>query len=262
MSKNKLRRKNGIYTGGFNNLQNQIILLRGFISEEILLSQTDISKELNRPLQSINYNIRELKKRNILDGLNFLTSKGKVVFLKMEGDLNNTKRLRAHKIFGTFILKEPYADFEKVRNKYLKISNSPTHKGFRLEFRNCITLFYTPTKILFYLPDIYIDEIPEVYVAAYEEYIAPLQGYLEELFPGIKISNYDLATITINHLAYMKHPLAECFNQFKVRYVSNRIEIDCSHNIPELETVHKKHSVEDMDKILEYEEFLRWRKNK
>jgi hypothetical protein len=244
-------------TGGLSEIQAKIILIRGFTEEDKLLYQIDFSKLLRRPLSTVNYNIQVLKKKGYLTKLNFLTPDGKLVFQKLKEYLNNTKKLRGHKAFGEFILFEPYKDFEKVRNKYTLISKSSKHRGFRLQFKDCIILFYSPKKVCFYLPGIYADSIPEIYAEAYERYIQPLINYLEQMFPGLKVNQYEIATLTLNHVALQNHALAEAFKQFNVRYSSDRLEVDHSHGVAELETVHKKYAVEDMDKILTYEEVIR-----
>lgn len=243
------------FTGGLSLLQAKIMMIRGFTSEENLLSQKDFSKQLKRPLSTINYNIVQLKKKGLLTNLNFLTRDGKVVFQKIKRYYNNTKKLRAHKILGKFILAEDYKDFESIRHKYLKISEK--HKGFKIEFKGYVVLFYTPKKIVFYLPDVYGDSIEEIYAEAYEQHIKPLEDYLQREFKGLRVDKYEIASITINHLALQNHPLAEIFKKFNVRYKSGRLEVDHSHGVAELETVHKKHCVEDMDKILEYENLVR-----
>jgi len=252
----KISRKIRILTG-YSGLQTKIILLRGFTSEETLLTQKEFANQLRRPLSSINYNVKSLKKKGILTRLNFLTPDGKVVFQKTKGYLDNTKKLRGHKIFGEFILTEDYKDFENVKDKYLKISNSPKHKGFKLEFKECVILFYSPRKINFYLPDVYGDGLSELYAVAYDDYIRPLQNYLGQIFPTLKINKHEIGSITINHLSFQHHPLAELFKELGIHYQSDRVEIDHSHGTPELETVHKQYSRMDMDKILDYEKLVR-----
>jgi hypothetical protein len=251
-----LRNINGIKVGGINELQSKIILMRGFIPEEELLTQKEISLVLKRPSSSINYNIKELRKKGLLTQLNYLTPDGKVVFLKIKVYHNNTKKLRAHKISGKFILKEPYRDFEEVRDKYIKISNGK-YFGFKLEVKDCTILFYTSNKICFILSSVYGDSIEEIFASAYETYIHPLKNHLEQIFESLKINNYEIASIQMNHFALQHHPLAEVFKEFNVNYSSDRLEVDHSHGVAELETVHKKHSVEDMDKILDYEKVVR-----
>lgn len=250
--------KNRILTEGFSELQAKMILVRGFSSEEKLLRDKDFATILKRPISTINYNKNILRKYGILTKLNFLTPDGKVVFQKLKRHLNKMKRLRGHKLSGFFILEVPFQDFETVRDKYLKISNSPKHRGFRLDFKDCVILFYSPTKVFFYIPDIYGDSIDEIYASAYEEYISPMKGYLEQEFKSLRINNYEIASVQINHLAYQNHPLAEIFKEFNVQYASDRIGIDHSNGVAELETIHEKYSVEDMDKILDYEKCVRY----
>lgn len=244
-------------TGGLPEIQTRILLLRGYTPEENLIYQREFAESLEKPLSTINYNIQVLRDRGLLTKLNYLTPDGKAVFLKLKDYINTTKKLRGHKASGTFILSTPYIDFEKVKGKFQRISKSPKHKGFRVEFKDCVVLFYSPTKIVFYLPDVYGEEISEIYVRLYEDYIVPLKGYLEQIFEGLFVDEYEIASVTINHLAFMNHPLANCFQEFKFRYSSDRIEVDHSHGVPELETVHKKYSVEDMDKIIDYEKLIR-----
>jgi len=246
-----------ICMGGLSELQAKILLVRGFTDEANLLRQKDISNTLKKPLTTINYAVKQLRKKGLLTDMNFLTPDGRAVFQKLKGHLNNTKRLRGHKIFGEFVLAEAYAGFGMVRDKYVKISNSPKHRGFRVEFKDCVVLFYSPLKIVFYLPDVFGDDIAEIYVEAYEKFILPLKSYLEQMFEGLKINEYEVCSVTINHLALQRHPLAEVFEQFGVRYASDRIEVDHSNGIAELETVSKEHSVQDMDKILDYEKLVR-----
>jgi hypothetical protein len=245
------------FTEGLSELQTKILLFRGFTKEENLLYQRNFREGLNKPLSTINYNIKVLRTKGLFTKSNLLTPDGKVVFQKLKRYLNNTKKLRAHKIFGQFILTELYRDFNKVRDKYLRISKSPKHKGFRVEFKDCVVLFYSPNKICYYLPDVYGDSISEIYAEAYEQYILPLKNYLEQMFLTLQINQYEIVSVTINHIALLNHPLAKIFKEFNVRYESDRIEVDHSHGVPELETVHKKHSVEDMNKILDYENLVR-----
>ena len=237
-------------------LQAKILLIRGFTDEGELLRQRNFAEQLKKPLTTTNYNVLVLKKKGYMTSLNNLTPDGKAIFLKLKRYLNNTKKLRGHKIFGTFMLSEAYVDFEKVKKKYLRISSSPKHKGFKLEFKECIILFYSPKKLCFYLPDVYGDGIAEIYAEAYEQYIFPLKNNLEQMFPTLKINQYEIASVTINHLAFQNHPLAEVFKEYGVRYKSDRIEVDHSETA-ELETVHKDTAVEDMDRILDYENWIR-----
>ena len=243
--------------GSFSEIQSKIILMRGFTPEENLLYQKDFAQQLKRPLTTINYNIQQLKKKGIFTDLNNLTPDGKLVLRKLKGYLNNTKKIRGHKLFGKFILREPYRDFESIKNKYLRISKSPKHRGFKLEFKDCVVLFYSPQKICFYLPEVFGDSIEEIYAEAYEQYINPLKNYLEQMFNSLKINEYEIASVTINHLALQNNSLAEIFKEFNVQYKSDRLEVDHSHGVAELETVHKKHSVRDLDMILDYEKLVR-----
>jgi len=244
-------------TGGLSELQAKVVMIRGFTAENELMYQKHFSERLHKPLSTINYNVKVLRKKGLLTKLNYLTPDGKIVFQKLKKYLNNTKKLRGHKISGKFILAAPYRDFEAVRDKYTKISKSPKHRGFRVEFKDFVVLFYSPTKICFYLPDVYSNSIEEIYAEAYDNYISPLKGYLEQMFQGLQINQYEIASVQINHLAYQNHPLAEIFREFNVQYKSDRIEVDHSHGVPELETIHKKHSTEDMDKVLDYEKVVR-----
>ncbi len=253
MTCNKIRN----FTCGLSALQAQILLLRGFTSEETLLYQKDIATQLKRPLSTINYNISVLRERGLWTKLNFLTPDGKTLFLKLKGYFEDTRKFRAHKIFGRFNLASEYKDFDSVRNKYLQISRSPKHSGFRINYNDCVVLFYSPTKICFYLPDVYGDSIEEIYAVAYEEYVKPLKDYLEKTFDNLKIDRHEICSVTLNHLAFRYHQLAKIFKEFNVQYASDRIEVDHSHGVPELETVHKETAVQDMDKILEYEKVVR-----
>jgi DNA-binding MarR family transcriptional regulator len=245
------------HTGGLSELQTKILLLRGFTSEEVLLSQTEIAKQLTKSITTINYNIKSLREKGLITQLNYLTPDGKALFLKLKDSVNNTNKLRAHKISGKFILNEDYTDFDNVKNKYVRISSSPKHKGFKIEFRGCIILFYSPKTLMFYLPDIYADTIEQIYADAYEKYVLILESYLKQLFPNLKINTYEIASVTINHLAYTEHPLAQLFNELNVQYASDRLEIDHSHGVPELETIHKDYAVQDMDLVLEFEGLIR-----
>ena len=252
----RIRSKIRIPTIGIHKLSAKIILIRGLTPESTLLSQKEIADYLKRPLSSVNYHILRLKEEGIFNEIMFLTPHGKVVFQKLVGCVQNTKKLRAHKIVGTFKLVLAYKDFSEVKNKYIKISNGK-YDGFRLDFNECVIIFYTPLKITYYLPCVYGDSISELYTEAYEKFIVPLKTYLETLFPSLKIDQYEIASICINHLALLNHPLAETFKKFNVQYASDRLEIDHSNVIPELETVHKETSVQDMDKILDYEKLIR-----
>lgn len=244
-------------TGGLSELQSKIVMVRGFTNENNPMYQREFSEQLNKPLSTINYNIMVLKKKGLLTYSNYLTPDGKSVFLKLKEYLNNTRKLRAHRISGTFILREPYRDFEGVRDKYTKISKSPKHRGFRVEFENCLVLFYSPKKVFFYLPDVYGNSFADIDTEAYEKYIAPLKSYLEQLFENLQINEHEIASIQLQHVAYQNHSLAEVYKKFNVEYKSDRLQVDHSHGVPELETIHKKSSVEDMDKILDYEKLVR-----
>ncbi len=249
----KLRNSTGIS----NELQAQIILIRGLTDEGELLYQRHYANCLNKGISTINYNVVQLKKKGLMTDNNFLTYDGKSAFQKIKGYVNSTKKLRAHKIFGKLILAYPYSDFEKVRNKYKQISNNPKYKGFRFDFKGCMILFYSPKTIVYYLPDIFAESVEELHALAIDNYINPLISYLEKMFQGLKVNDYTQSEITMNHIAYQNHPLAELFKKHNKGYRSDRIHIDHSHGTPELETIHKKHAAEDMEKILEYEKIIK-----
>ncbi len=243
-------------TGGISEIQAEIIDLRYRTPEKSLIRQKDYATALKRPLSTINYNILQLKKKEYMDALNYLTPAGKVVYQELNRYVNNTKKLRAHKMFATLHLAGAYHRFEEMRGKFERISPNWRHRGFKFKFKECIILFYSPTKICFYIPDIYGDSIDEIYAIAYDEYVGPLQEHLEKAF-DVKIDRWERGAVQINHLAFQNHPLANIFKEHNVQYKSDRIEIDHSHGIPELETVHKKTAVQDMDKILDYEKIIR-----
>jgi len=245
-----------IQAGGLSELQAKILLVRGFTDEANLLLQKDFVRLLKKKATTISYAVKRLRKKELLTKTNFLTPDGKVVFQKLKDYHHSTKRLRAHKILGKFNLKEDYKDFGVVRDKYLQITNSQ-YRGFRIEFKDCVILFYSPRRIVFYLPDVFGDDIAELYAEAYEKYILPLKSYLEQMFSGLRIDEYEICSVTICHLAFQNHPLAQLFKDFNVQYSSDRLEVDHSHGVAELETVNREHSVQDMDKILDYEKLVR-----
>lgn len=246
-----------IHRGISNDLQMKIMLLRAYESEKNLLSQKDIAKRLNKPITTINYNISKLRKAGLLDKLNFLTDAGKGAIRKLGMVFKVGKKYRAHKLHGRFNLAAPFKDFDSYKNQYVRISKSAKYAGFRVEFNECIVFFWSETSITFYIPEVWGNSISEIHAEAYEQYIKPLQNYLQQMFKGLQISEYKQTSLEINHLAYVNHPLARLYKELGITYTSDRLMIDHSKGTPELETINQETAVQDMDRIEEYENSIR-----
>lgn len=136
--------------------------------------------------------------------------------------------------------------------------------GIRLKKRIFQALIiFTPSTVQFHMPEFFGDE-NEVYNDAMQ-LLWDLIAYLENEYPGLRIgAPKETARISRQELAKMNDSLAVEYDRTgqalgkKILYFSDRIKIDKSRGVPELETHHRIFAKEDLGKITElYEDVVR-----
>lgn len=126
-----------------------------------------------------------------------------------------------------------------------------------------VMIIVTPSTVRFYMPEIYGDE-HEVYSDALD-LLFQVIGHLEESMPGLRLGNPECtAEISRQEVAKMGDPLAMEYESTgqamgkRIIYRSDRLAIDKSKGIPELELVHRAHAQDDLRKITGlYEDVIR-----
>jgi hypothetical protein len=126
-----------------------------------------------------------------------------------------------------------------------------------------VLVMFTPSTVQFFMPEFYGDE-HEVYSEAME-LLWNVISYLEDIFPGLHIGQpKQVARIIRQEFARLNDALAIEYDRTgqelekKILYISDRLKIDKSKGIPELETHHKIFAKEDLGRITKlYEDVVR-----
>ncbi len=240
--------------------KDQMLILFHIASLEdwIIVTQTNVSKVLNKPISSLNYHFTKLKKKGLLDKWNSLTSKGKRVLRYLKHwDKTFDKMLRAHKIQVTLFLSKVPESLQSIKNTVLTPFNNKRYKGLKLELMGCHIMFYGANKAVAVLPDIYGNNDEEI-SAALCDTIEQLTKVLEDEFKGLKVDEYKPAKFSSMHVAILDSIIADLFLLEKQRCYSNgRIAVDGSHGRSELEAENGNTALEDIEALVKYEDLAR-----
>lgn len=119
---------------------------------------------------------------------------------------------------------------------------------------------FTPNTVQHFLPEFYASSSLEALDSAIK-LVWKVKEYLEREYEDLVLGKpEEVALLNRQHLTIQHDPLAlEYFkhnqkHDKKLRYESDRLHIDASKGVPELETVNKVYASEDLFKITEFYE--------
>jgi hypothetical protein len=205
-----------------------------------------------------------------------LTSSGKnyVCGFLVEGNEGNEKSIRqmTHRLHGplTFSARIRFKGGEQMTSELQQLLEKdnfiacyPANQIWYKKRLFRVLVMFTPSTVQLFMPEIYGDE-HEVYSEAME-LLWNVISYLEDIFPGLHIGTpKQVARIIRQEFAKLNDALAIEYDRTgqslgkKILYMSDRMKIDKSKGIPELETCHKVFAKEDLGKITKlYEDVVR-----
>jgi len=221
---------------------------------------TVLSKELSKSKSTVHGMLKKLIKQGVVkkrDSLYYLTKSGQMACSDL-GRLpsNNPIVFRLHKYtFSASFLKK-----SKGLEELLAIDKRfCRHYQFdRVQFhtkKDSVTVNFYPNSISFVLPPIFS---PDLNVA--EGNAVNLANFVVDLieseFCGAKVGTPKVSShVDDNHIAVVNHPLALEFDKFRKKYgetysfKGDKIEIDFSPDLPELEFVDKLNAKQDCYKL-------------
>ncbi len=240
--------------------KNQMLILFYIASLEEwqIITQTNVAKNFNKPITTLNYHFTKLRKGGLIKKNNHLTDKGKKVLRYLKHwDKTFNKRLRAHKIQIIFYLARCPENLEKIKNFVFTPFTNNRYRGLKCELKGCTIMFYGKKKAVVIIPDIYGNNDEEI-SATITEFISQLIKVLEEEFKGLKVDHYKPARFTSMHVAILDSVIAESFLLNKKHcYTNGRVAIDCSHGRYELESEKGETALEDIEVLVNYEDLAR-----
>jgi len=171
---------------------------------------------------------------------------------------DSPSRIRAHDLFFVVdILKKPRSFERRLKQNNWIAFYPANYRAWRKKIAKA-NLVFKPRVLEIYLADIYAPT-PQKATAEAIKLVLEIIEELEEEYPGLRLGRpTEVARLVKQHYAIEYDPLAILFHTQGRSYRSERIHIDHSKGIPELEVVHNLHAGEDICKIVRfYEEIIR-----
>jgi len=244
-------------------LQVLLAIAQGYHTNKEITQHLGISKSLTA------YHLKRLQERGLIKRtvkdvivIYELTESGKsycsnLVTLPSK---DSPRQIRAHDLFFVVdILRKPRS-FEKRLKQHNWIAFYPAnYRAWKKKIAKA-NLIFKPNVLEIYLADIYAPT-PQNATAEAIKTVLEIIEQLEQDYPGLRLGKpQEVARLEKQHIAIQHDPLAVLYAQEGKSYRSERIHIDHSHGVPELETVHKTLAGEDIHKITRfYEELVRER---
>ena len=208
-------------------------------------------KKLGLISQKKTYNIRPFE----------LTEKAKVaisIFLTRGAEEVETV-VRGHAFgFKCEILRKPRDLEERLRGGGWGEFYPKNRVGYKKELWGC-TVIFNPRSVQFIPQEVYGASPDACFDVAYR-LVLQVQDFLQKEYHGLVLG--PITVIYNQQYAHMFDPLAVQFlktsmeENVNLTYRSNRLAIDLSKKVPELETIHKVFSKDDLRKICQFYEGL------
>jgi len=238
----------------------------------LIIDLYSTNKEICRKLKEPKWKIS--RRMTKLCRIGLLKKTGRFFGRKLKGTIaccnfltlyeKNELIIRTHNMrFKSKIVRAP----EQLQEKLLKsnwVEHFPNNwTGYRKRIFNCYVLF-TPKNVQYILPEIYA-RTSEQAIDSAVKLVLNIKESLEDEFKGFVLGKPEEVTTLMNqHYANQFDPLAlehwkyKQTNNVTLTYKSDRLNIDFSKGVPELETVHKVHAKDDINKITKfYEDMIR-----
>lgn len=229
-----------------------------------------LSEHLNKKPSFISRKLKNLKNEGLISFIPLynlrqysLTDKGKeLINYFLTGVRNEEHPIRYHNIcFVSNIIRTPIKLGERLKENNWVIYIPKNWIGYKKVIENVMVLF-TPHTVQFFVEGIYSDKQEEAVHNSIKKVIK-IKEYLESEYKGLVLGNVEEVTYINNqHLARMYDELAVEYLKtslklgHKVTYRSDRINIDQSEGIPELEAVDKVYAQEDLRNITKWYEWI------
>jgi len=236
----------------FRKLAYKLFLFIGLRQNGSLTYQTQIAKDIGKPLTTINYHITKFKQEGLIDNHLNLTDKGSKTFRFLWENVDKTK-LRAHNIQIKFNVIKCPAKFPDCFCKtiYQPLTNKK-YRGLKAKLNDFTVMFYSPRKIICVLKDIYADSKEEI-ISALQITVLQVKEILEKEFEGIKIAEYETARIQTMHIAVLNSIIAKKVALNGFTYEGKDIAIDNSKGKPEIEATNPSNIWQMIEMLIELE---------
>ena len=222
------------------------------VPKSTISRHTERLKNLGLVAQTRTFNIRPFE----------LTEKAKVaisIFLTT-GEGVEWNLVRGHGFgFVCKILRMPRDFEEKLRKEGGWTVFYPRNRvGYKKSLWGC-TVVFNPRSVQFIPEEVYSVSTDAAFDVAFR-FVLKVQDFLQEEYEGLVLGPVTL--IYNQQYARMFDPLAVEFlrtsmkDNLNLTYRSDRLAVDLSKKVPELETVHKVFSKDDLRKICEFYEGL------
>lgn len=222
------------------------------ISEETKIHWRTVYRRLKRLLK-----IRLIRKIGKSPAIYELLPRGKhtiVTFLVPSREAT----IRSHDLkMISDIIRKPKAFEQKLLKSNWVEYHTYTYSGYKNMVGTTLVLF-TPHKVQFILEEFYSDDVRINMDRALKEVLGVIR-LLEKRYRGLRISQpTELARIISQEHAIQRDPVAVEFKKSSINdginytYKSERLKVDASKGVPELETHHKIYAIEDLERIMRF----------
>jgi len=222
----------------------------------LITYQTQIARELKKPITTINYWITKFKQEGLINKQLKLTTKGNRAF-KFLWENEDKSVLRAHNLQVKFrVIKCPRNFPECFSKSIYELITNERYRGIRTQLNGITVMFYSPKKIICVLKDIYADTDEEI-SSTIQLMISELRKILEDEFQGIKLGDSELARIQTMHISVLKSTIAKTYLLKGFTKENRDYAIDDSHGIPEVELTNPSNALKDIMDLLNFEKIVR-----
>lgn len=263
----KIRKKVRNHIWKFTDKTRKVFLLCCIPKEQFYPSLKNIAEYLSppnkTPITTVQHHITKLRDRGLINKYNEPTSLGKQLYEKVVGwdksfdnslDKNVVKSIRAHNIQIIFEVIRCNKRYDELSSLYEIFTNNH-YQGIKSTLCNSTVMFYYPNKLVCSLPDVLAENIETVMVTI-TELIVSLRSTIKEKL-GATLGDYKIAKIRTIHIAKTNSFIAEIFHLNGETYKSDKVEVDSSHNTPEIEAVDPNTAFSDIEKLVKYDKLLK-----
>ncbi len=230
----------------------KILLLKSKFTPDVKIAEI-----VNKSKSTVSEHISKLIRKGYLTIDKQLTSKGKracSVFLRgYEKQNRRVIKIRAHDLaFRAPIVRlGSVNDRIKSQGNWVE-TNLKNWTKFIRHFSDGVKVHVTPKSVLFYLPEL-IGSQPETVFNEALSIVLNYSKFLESEFPGLRLGKPDvIAEVQSNHLAIEMDVFARLCAEHGITFNGERLTVDHSKGVPELEATHKDFARDDLRTIFDF----------
>ncbi len=161
-------------------------------------------------------------------------------------------QIRAHNlVFKCSITRKP-ASLEQDLEKSNWIMSYPNNwRAYRKRLRDA-NMMFSQRNVTIYLFDQY-GATPDIAFSKAVAKALEIKDFLEQEYPGLVLGE-PLKTCSLEkgHFAFQGEEIAKICERLKTGFEGERLQIDHSHGVPELETIHPQHGLNDARIVSEF----------